>query len=581
MRLSALLLVVCCCHAAMTADEVIGWAMDAAGATREEVLRRTRTAPASDRIWTIAVWSERHGDPADAARMLAGADDSPFARASRACLLVRAGDPDAAEALVRSLSGRPLAGVDLAACHIALAWLRHQQGDAAAAATAAAAARQALGAAVPEAAYETWRTRLVRHRIALLATEAERCRLGDDYLAFRAADRIARSGGWDRAAAAYAAVATAQPAGPFAGASRFAAAQCRFWSADAAGCMRDCSAIIAQERAWAPQALLLMGDALLAIEGDPRSARACYRAAIEALAKPPPATAAPVLTAAAAAAVRDRPPHDRDGTGYPRWRQRTEGTLWLPEHAPWLSDHLRYVALTRLALATWLDGDGGAAAALASAATAFDQVDREMTATTGAAGSVLLRQACATGELVFTAAEAATMPRRQRMAVALAEHCYLLYDWAGCERFLGLAERLGSFSGRPARLIAFLRGRCAMMRDDDERAIAAFAVAAGGRPDDLWCRARLAAFSIVHQRPDGVEAGDRMLVEVQQRLPGSPWAREALLRQATLWMLRDPPRSRRLFAQFSRMHPNFMPEMIRSIVADIPASPAEPPPRSR
>jgi hypothetical protein len=274
--------------------------------------------------------------------------------------------------------------------------------------------------------------------------------------------------------------------------------------------------------------------------------------------------------------VASGPAHDRASNGYPRWNRRREGCLWLPPYAGWVADHLRYLALIRLAVASHLAGDAVAAASFAGAARNFDAVDRE---TEHGAGSVLVAQAVADRSLCFDAEEQAAIPIRARPAVALAGSAYLLYDWRLCADFLDLAGRVErSCAGADTdagRVCTFYRARCAMMLEDLPTCLAGFRSAAGKRVDDLWAKARRAEFLVVHQEDDdGPRRGEAVLLEIQEKLPGSAWAREALLMQADLWCIRDPARARRLYLEYRRRHPRHDTDLIARSLAHLPSETA-------
>jgi len=427
----------------------------------------------------------------------------------------------------------------------------------------------ALRAAVPDAAYENWRSHLLRRRLNRLGADLERLaavdQAGPAYWAWLQADR-------QRSLAAYLAVAKEHAASVFADAAVMEAARVHARAGDPHEGVRLLATMprILQGPLAVP-ALLLQGDLMLQLRRA-NAGREAYEKALSLLARP---EALPVeFTPAVRAAVTSAQPlHRLGGWSYPEWSLRPVGCLLAPALDPLITAHQRYQAVVRLATLAFAEGNLPAATMLARSLIAIDDIDREMEQQQRGPGGLVLAHTFASGEFLFPLDAFKEVPSDVLPCILMAVACYQVYDWEQARGWLDIAEPMIPAGKRQARTgMQALRACSLQMLGERQQAVEVargVKLRPGDRPHQAWFIARQVEWEIHQHAPEDFTDAMAVMQTVRDEAPNTVFARDALLFQSGYAMAHDLPLARKLTLAFRSAYPDVFREAIADQLAEI------------
>jgi hypothetical protein len=432
-------------------------------------------------------------------------------------------------------------------------------------------ARADLGRAVPEPAYATWRSRLIQHRLEQLARQLPKPAKPDKpapdggpaCTAWLAADR-------QRTIEAYIRVASEYPDTCFADAAIIEFVR----RCDDPRDLRKGLELLSSQRlehgSLATTAWLLRCDILICMGKKQTEARAAAEAALALLDQPCtndiPDAARPLVTPT-------KPLHRFEGWSYPMWEARPTGVL-LTRADPSIVSYLRYQTLVRLAALHWCAGDKATASALARSVVMFDEVDRSMAEDERGPGGLVLSHTCETGRFVVPLDDVFRLGPDVRMLALMGVAFYQVYDWQQASVWLERAMNAipANHPARDTMTTALANSEQMAGRKDRALALAGLVkLRRASPPSKAWYIARLTESEIYEQTEYHTEPCRSLAVlqTIRDQAPGTKFAINAQLMQATHAMAHDLHLARSLFLAFLKDHPDAYPESANHFLSEI------------
>jgi tetratricopeptide (TPR) repeat protein len=536
----------------------------------KEVDRKSARLPEQDRVVYRAVWRELTGTPQERIDLLAPmaggkrefVASHPFAACSLADAYALNSAIQQAEAtleLLPSNQTEPLDRADMFSAKTRILMARKRLDDAQAMLNQA---QTAIGRAVPDAAYESWRSRLVKHRLSLLRRDLEAAkaieRAGPAYWAWLQADRA-------RKLPAYLQAAKEFPGTIFADAATVEAARICQAERNTRECLKILNGASLQKGPLAASALILKGDVLLRSGQSPALAKNAYETALGLL-RNLPELPAEITPAMRAAIMPERPPHQLDNSGFPEWHERSTGSIFAPALDASIACYLRYQVLVRLAVLAYASGDRETAEAMARSLATFDDVDRQMEQDKQGPGALILAHTLKTGDSTLIPLDCFRgAPDGARARLLMGAAFYQVYDWKQCGEWLEDAlERAAPWDALSRNAAKSLLACAEQMLRHYDRALAIAGevrLKPGDAPNQPWFLARHVEFGIYqHADDEGRHVNFPKCIaamqEVLDKAPGTSFARDALLLQMSWVDDSDLPRVIKAHETFLATFPN-------------------------
>lgn len=555
-----------------------------------ELERAVSRAQLVHRALLLAVGLEIGAEPAERIARLSplyqnrreAAAAQPAAVCSLADAFALAGDRDRAEQTLDLLDAKRLSDldrVDVGSVRVRLGAVR--QVDEAQALLEKT--RSALKQVVPEVAYETWRSHLIRRRLDQIGEAIEQrdvlARVGPAYWAWLLADRR-------RSTQSYQQIRQDLPGTIFADAAIIELARLKLRD-DPRTCVRMLTGDDHLARGpLAIPALMLQGDALLVLR-DVDKAQRVYGQALPLL-NQVATLPAEVTPAMRAALVPPQPLHAKDEWNCPIWRTRSPGCVLAPGLDSGVASYLRYQLIVRLAALAFATGDKPTAVALARSLSTFDDVDRSMAVSrdggdgitvaefvAGGAGGDIMASVIEGGYFNFPLEPFLELPLDQRAGPLLAVAFYNVYDFAQAREWAERAAIAIPAARRLARISAQTLVACSSRSLRELPLALTQAQAVTLKPDEVphraWFVARLIENGVYQSDPARHADLIALWQAVRERAPGTEYAQEGLFSQAYCSMAIDPKAAKRYFLEYRRLYPEASPEFVTNNLAEIDA----------